>query len=239
MAAEQPVASEETPVVEEEAAPKIPTLGKIIPLAAELSLQLAVLRKDLAAGLDVSPVEKSLSVSEANLKDFQAQLEKLKASEERTTYQLVQFNNTLGHEIQILNDSGKPLDDEIERFGLERERWIQSKNSWIELQSIYSEDDYYDELKPTFDNAQITIVAALELLREHLSELLAVQHRSGLVLAGINRLTVEVDSMIVRVPVDDLTESSPPMFSYLTACGMGLCCCRRSLRARDGSWLSS
>jgi small-conductance mechanosensitive channel len=213
MAAEQPVASEETPVVEEEAAPKIPTLGKIIPLAAELSLQLAVLRKDLAAGLDVSPVEKSLSVSEANLKDFQAQLEKLKASEERTTYQLVQFNNTLGHEIQILNDSGKPLDDEIERFGLERERWIQSKNSWIELQSIYSEDDYYDELKPTFDNAQITIVAALELLREHLSELLAVQHRSGLVLAGINRLTVEVDSMIVRVPVDDLTESSPPMFS--------------------------
>jgi len=213
MAAEAPEAAEAAPAAEEEAAPKIPSLGEIIPLATDLFLQLAVLRKDLAAGLDVSPVEESLAVSEANLKVFKSRLDKIKASEEYTTFQLVQFNTALGKEIKFISDVGQPLAHEIEQFGKARKRWLTSKREWTEWQSIYSGHDYYDDLESTFTDAQMTIKAALDLLHEQLSELLTVQHRSGLVLAGINRLTVEVDSMIVRSPVDDLAESSPPMFS--------------------------
>ncbi len=218
MTAEEPAATEKAPAVEEEAAAKTPTLGEIIPLAADLSLQLAVLRKDLAAGLDVSPVEESLTVSESNLKDFKSRLDKIKTSDEYSTFQLVQFNTALGREIKSLNDTDKPLANEIEQLGRKRDRWLQRKEDWTQWQSLYSEHDYYEQLKTTFDDAQAAIQAALDLLRKRLEELLIIQHRSGVILGGINRLTVDVDSMIIKSPVGDLAESSPPMFSsrYLT-----------------------
>ena len=203
----------ENPFVEEETTQEIPALNEIIPLMTKLSLELAVLQKDLKAGFDPSEIEESISVSKTNLKKYDTELKKLKESGEYGNYRLLQFNTSLQKEIQFLNDAGTPLAEAIEQLEDDRARWLENKSNWTEWESTYREDDSYDDLKPTFTNAHSTVDTALDLLREHVKKLLTVQLRVGAIIAGVNSLSVDVDALIVRKSLDEPVGSSPMMFS--------------------------
>jgi len=200
-------------VVEEEVTPAPPTLRRFIPYATELSLNLALLRKDLKVGFQTSMVEEILSEGKTNLEKYHAEAKKLKESGEFGNYRLLQFNTTLQKEIQSLNEADTPLAEAIEQLEDERTGWLDAKRNWTEWESIYTDDDSYEDIKPIFANSQSTIEKALILLRGQLQKLLAVQLRVGAILTEINRLSVDVDALIVREPVGDLADSSPLMFS--------------------------
>jgi len=203
----------ETALVEEETTPEVPALNEIIPLATELSLELAVLQKNLKAGFDASDVEESISVSKANLKKYNTELKKLKESGDYGNFRLLQFNTSLQQEIQFLNDTGTPLAEAIQQLEDDRVRWLENKNNWTEWESTYREDDSYDDLKSTFANAHSTVDTALDLLREHVKKLFTVQLRVGAIIAGVNNLSVDVDALIVRKSLDEPVGSSPMIFS--------------------------
>lgn len=213
LSADLPELVTENPFVEEEATPEIPALNEIIPLTTELSLDLAVLQKNLKAGFDPSEVEESISVSKTNLKKYDTELKKLKESGEYGNYRLLQFNTSLQQEIQFLNDAGTPLAEAIEQLEDDRARWLENKSNWTEWESTYRENDSYADLKPTFTNAHSTVDTALDLLREHVKKLLTVQLRVGSIIAGVNSLSVDVDALIVRKSLDEPVGSSPMMFS--------------------------
>ncbi|MEE9530822.1 MAG: hypothetical protein V3W52_07515, partial [Syntrophobacteria bacterium] len=73
----------------------VPDLADLIPLATELSSSLAVLKKKLAVGLDVSAVEKSFSEIVANLEDHSSELQRLKVSEDYRYGELIELKTAI------------------------------------------------------------------------------------------------------------------------------------------------
>ncbi len=200
-------------LVGEESAPQNPALSEIIPLATELSLQSAVLRKGLMVAFDATGVEEILIVSKKTLMEYGNELQKLKKSGQYSNYGLLQFNTTLDGEINLLKDADSPIAEAIGQLEDERALWLENKRNWTEWESIYSEDGSYDDLRSTFTGAHSTIDSTLILLRDNLKQLLDLQIRIGGSMAEINSLSVDVDALIVRKSADDLVGSSPVIFS--------------------------
>ena len=109
---------------EEEKSAVIPDLADLIPLAADLSGRLAVLEKRVAAGVDLSPVKKSLSTIEANLQSHVVQLERLEAAKTWPYHELVDLEAAAEAEAAALERVNKSLTGEIRRIGALRKEWL-------------------------------------------------------------------------------------------------------------------
>lgn len=211
-------------MAEEEKSVAIPDLVDVIPLAAELSGRLAVLEKQIRNWPDLSEVEKDLSGIVANLEDYSAQLQRLKASGAYRYGQLVLLSEALESEGTSLEKVSQPLNKGIQQLGASRKNWLAEKKRWEAWQSSLLKDEPIDEVKLAFGRAQKTIDAALNLILEQLKPQLAMQSKAANVQTRIRSLTAEVDGIILAKRGGVLYDSSPPMFSsrYFAQFGSGL-----------------
>ncbi len=212
LAAQEPKASQPS-VAEKEKPPATPDLADLIPLATELSGRLAVLENKIAAGLDISELEKSFSKIAANLDDHSGQLESLKTSEDYRYPQLVQLKSAVEAEAASLVKTSKWLTEEIRRLGVARQKWLVEQKQWKEWQSALLKDEPLTEIKSTFAQAQATIDQALNLIVQKLKPLLAVQKKVGNIQAKIKTVDADIDGLISALRGGVLVDSSPPMFS--------------------------
>ena len=200
-------------MAEEEKSAVIPDLADLIPLAADLSGRLAVLEKRATAGVDLSPVKKSLSTIEANLQSHVVQLERLEAAKTWPYHQLVDLEAAAEAEAAALERVNKSLTGEIRRLGALRKEWLAEKNRWNEWQSSLLKEEPPAKVKSTFAKAQQTIDKALDIIRQELEPLLAVQERAGNIQARIIFVNAEIDGLIRARRGGVLVEASPPMLS--------------------------
>lgn len=199
---------------EEETSAAIPDLGELIPLAAELSGRLAVLEEKIRNWPDLSAVEEDFSGIAANLEDYSAQLQRLKASGDYRYGQLVLLTEALESEGTSLEKVSQPLNKGIRQLGALRKNWLAERERWNAWESSLLKDEPLDEVKLAFAKAQKTIDAALNLIQRQLKPLLALQSKAANVQTRIRSLAAEVDGIILAQRGGVLYDSSPPMLSY-------------------------
>lgn len=159
----------------------VPTLdlAEIIPEAAKLSGQLAILKNRVTNILDISEFEKKYARIEDNLKGLVAQLQQIKDSKDRRLNNLVELRTKIERKNQIVDEITKPLNKAINEFGGWRKDWLVKKQHWNRWQSALREDGDLAQLNSTFEKAGNTINKALEIINSQLNLMLPVQQRAG------------------------------------------------------------
>ncbi|MBT8369834.1 MAG: hypothetical protein KJO34_02660, partial [Deltaproteobacteria bacterium] len=192
----------------------VPDLADIIPLATKLTGRLTVLENQIADLLDISAVQSNFVEIEASLKDPAGQLQRLKESKEYRYRKLVDLREAIEKENKLFEKASKPLSQAIRQLGVWRTEWLAEKKRWNEWQSALVEDADVDQLESTFAKATATIDTALNLVIPQLQRLLSLQEKATNILAKIDALAIELDSLIEDDQRDALLYASPPMFSF-------------------------
>ncbi len=190
-----------------------PDLADIIPKAAKLSGELAILENRIRDVLDVSEFEKKYAMIEENLKGPAAQLQQIKDSKDVRLKKLVELRKVIEQDNELFEEINRPLSEAIRQFGAWRNDWQAEKQRWNEWQPILLEDGDLAQLKSAFDEAKDTIDKALEIILSQLNSMLAVQERAGNVQTKIIVLKTEFDSLILAARFGARVHISPPMFS--------------------------
>jgi len=190
-----------------------PDLADIIPKAAKLSGELAILENRVRDVLDVSEFEKKYAMIEENLKGPAAQLQQIKDSKDVRLKKLVELRKVIEQDNELFEEINRPLSEAIRQFGAWRNDWQTEKQRWNEWQPILLEDGDLAQLKSAFDEAKDTIDKALEIILSQLNSMLAVQERAGNVQTKIIILKTEFDSLILAARFGARVHISPPMFS--------------------------
>ncbi len=212
LAAQEPKASQPA-TAEKEKPPAIPDLADLIPLATELSGRLAVLTNKIAAGLDVSEIEKSFSKIQENLGNYSAQLKTLEPSEDYRYPKLVQLKTAVEVQADSLKKVSNGLTEEIRKLVNTRQKWLAEQKQWKEWQSALLRDEPLTEIKSTFAEARKTIDEALNLIVQRLKPMLAVQKKVGNIQAKTKTVDADIDGLISALRGGVLVDSSPPLFS--------------------------
>ena len=190
-----------------------PDLADIIPKAAKLSGELAILENRVKDVLDVSEFAKKCARIEENLKGPAAQLQQIKNSKDVRVKKLVELSKIIERENELFEEISLPLSEEIRQFGTWRNDWQAEKLRWNVWQPILVEDEDLVQLKSTFEKAKDTIDKALEIVLSQLNSMLAVQERAGNIQAKIIALITEFDSLILAARSGTRVHISPPLFS--------------------------
>ena len=192
---EQPQA-EQAPAVKQELPATAPDLANIVPLAAKLTVRLADLENKIKAEPDISTFEKKYDGIEADLDDFDGQLERLKDSKGYKYNKLVEIRQALDKENKSYEAANTPLNQAIRQLGEWRSQWLAEKKRWNEWQSSLEKDGEFDQLESTFEKANDTIDSALDLVLSRLEAMLTVQERAGNLQERLSALSVELDALI-------------------------------------------
>jgi len=190
-----------------------PDLADIIPKAAKLSGELAILENRIADVLDISEFEKKYASIEENLKDPAARLQQIKDSKDGSLSKLVEIRKVIERENGLLEEISRPLGETIRQFGTWRKDWLVEKQQWNEWQNALLEDGDLDQLKSIFTSAKDTIDKALKIVNSQLGSMLTVQERAGNIQAKMMAFNAELDSMILAARSGVRVNISPPMFS--------------------------
>jgi len=190
-------------------------IADIIPKAAKLSGELAILENRVTDILDVSELEKKYARIAENLTGLVAQLQQSKDSKDDRLYKLVDIRKLVERENNLFIEINKPLNEAIRQFGALRIKWQGEKQIWSQWQSILLKDADLAQLNSTFEKADHTIDKALAIVNSQLNSLLPVQQRAGGIQAKIFALGAELDSLILTARSGVRVNLSPPMFSSL------------------------
>ena len=204
---------DQTTGANQDVAVSVPDLADIIPKAAKLSGELAILENRVRDVLDVSKFEKKYARIEENLKGPAAQLQQIKDSKHTRLKKLVELRKVIGRENELFDEISRPLSEAIRQFAAWRNDWQAQKQRWNEWQPILLEDGELAPLKSTFEEAKDTIDKALEIILSQLNSMLAAQARAGNIQAKIIALITEFDSLILDARFGVRAHISPPMFS--------------------------
>ena len=188
-------------------------LAEIIPKAAKLSGELAILENRVANILDIPEFEKNYARIEENLKDPVAQLHQIKEAKDSRLNKLVELRKRIERENEIFEEISKPLNKAISQFGVWRKDWLAEKHHWNQGQSALREDGDLTQLNSAFEKANNTIDKALEIVNSQLNLLLPVQQRAGNIQAKIYAFRAELEALILGVRSGVRVNISPPMFS--------------------------
>jgi hypothetical protein len=211
--AQEQLKGDQTTGAKQDVAVSAPDLAEIIPKAAKLSGDLAILENRVRDVLDISEFEKKYAGIEENLKGPAAQLQQIKDSKGIRLKKLVELRKVIERENELYEEISRPLSEGIRQFGAWRNDWQAEKQRWNEWQPILLEDGDFAQLKSTFEKAKDTIGKALEIVLSQLNSMLAVQERAGNIQAKIIALITEFDSLILAARSGARVHISPPMFS--------------------------
>jgi hypothetical protein len=211
--AQEPSNADQTQAVEPESAVAAPDLAQIIPKAAKLSGELAILENRVRDVLDVLEIEKKYAGIEKSLKDPVARLQQVKDTKDVRLKRLEELRKVVERENELFEEVSRPLNETIRQFGAWRNDWQAEKQRWNEWESILLEDGDFAQLQSTFEMARDTIDKALKIVNSQLGTMLAVQDRAGDIQAKIITLAAEFDSLILGVRFSARVHTSPPMYS--------------------------
>ena len=197
----------------QEANESAPDLSEIIPRAAKLSGELAILQNMVASLPDISEIEKDFSKVNDKLKGPATQLREINDSKEGRTSKLLEIRKSLERENKILKDIGKPLRKAIRQFGALRNNWQAEKQHWEQWQSTLLKDRDLTQLNSTFEKANHAIDSALEIATSQLNSMLTTQEKAGDVQAEIITLNAKLDALNLTERSGVRGNISPPMFS--------------------------
>lgn len=202
----------------------VPDLADIIPLAAKLSGRLADLENKVKGGPDISALDRKFTGVESNLKGPAGQLQQLKDSRDRRYTKLVELKEEIELEKESFEDITKPLNEAILQLGAWRSEWLAEKQRWNQWQSVLLKEGALDRLEAAFAKTDVTIEAALNLIRPQLEAMLTVQEKAGNIHTRLNALAAELDSLLLAGREGVLLEKFPPMFSptYFSQFSSGL-----------------
>ncbi|MEJ2286602.1 MAG: mechanosensitive ion channel [Desulfobacterales bacterium] len=190
-----------------------PDLANIIPEAAKLSGELAILENRVANILDISEFEKKYIGIEESLKAPFAQLQQIKESKNSRLNKLLELRKRIERENKIFEEINKPLNEAISQFGVWRKDWLAKKQHWNQWQSALREDGDLTQLNSTFVKASETIDRALEIINSQLNLMLPVQQRAGNIQTRVYAFRAELEALILGVRSGVRVNISPPMFS--------------------------
>ncbi len=204
---------DQTTGAKQDEAVSAPDLADIIPKAAKLSGELAILENRVWEVLDALELEKKYARFEESLKGPAAQLQQIKDSKDIRLKKIVELRKVIEREYLLFDEISRPLREAIRQFGAWRNDWQAEKQRWNEWQPILLEDGDLAQLKSTFEKAKDTIDKALEIVLSQLNPMLAVQERAGNIQANIIALITEVDFLMLAARPDVWDIISPPMLS--------------------------
>ena len=190
-----------------------PDLANIVPLAAKLTVRLADLENKIKAELIISEYEKKYAGIEADIDNFDGQLERLKGTKGYKYNKLVEIKQALDKENKLYEAANTPLNQAIRQLGDWRNQWLTEKKRWNEWQAALEKDGEFDQLESTFEKANDTIDSAVDLVLSRLEAMLTVQERAGNLQERLSALSVELDALIRDERRSTLLDDASPLLS--------------------------
>jgi potassium efflux system protein len=204
---------DQTTGAKQDVAVSAPDIADIIPRAAKLSGQLAVLENKVRNVLDISEFEKKYARIEENLQGPAGQLQRLKDSKDYKSKKLVALREAIEQKNESFEEINEPLSNTIRQLGNWRREWLAEKKRWDEIQSSLREEGAIDQLDSTFAKANDTIDTALKIVHSQLKAMLTVQEKAGNIQIKINTLEAEINGLASARRHGGIFGASPPMFS--------------------------
>lgn len=193
----------------------VPDLAEIVPMEIKLAGRLQELEKQLQFGLDSVGLDKSYTELEADVDGLSKQLDILKNSQEYKYNKLVDLREYLNQKSETFLLVNKPLSSSIRRLSELRKKWQAEESRWNEWQTALLQEGELEQLRDTFNDANVVIKTALDSILSELDVMLAVQERSGGIERSLDNLIGEVDTQIAEERRNTLFNDTPPMFSEL------------------------
>ena len=190
-----------------------PDLADFVPLAAELSGRLTALENRVQVGPDIQAIEKAYNGIKADLEASAHELQRVKELKGYKYNKLVRLRETIQQANDSFGEISKPVNKAIRQIGALRKEWLAEKERWDKWHASLQKEGALDPLKGTFDKANRTIDAALDLVLPQLDAMLTLQEKAGHIHSKIKMLAAEVDALIRVVRRGTLLNQSPPMLS--------------------------
>jgi potassium-dependent mechanosensitive channel len=193
--------------------PRVPELAELIPLATAVSGRLAGLERAMADGVTHSPVEQQLRDISARVDEYAKQFLALQAATGPRADRLPQLKAVIKSVGDALVGVSKVVTDKVRTLGNLRKEWLAEQQRWNAWQAALLQDEPLENITTTVTRTQGAIDTALDLLRQQLRPLLAIQEQAGMLQTRINTLTAEVGGLIALSQGGTLADASAAMFS--------------------------
>ena len=211
--AKEPPPGDKTSGVIKETAIIVPDLGDIMPQASKLSGRLEYLEARVTALLDLLALESRYTEIEANLNRHVDQFKGLQDSKDYSLKKLMGLRAAIGEEQESFEKISTPLSKKISEVNLWRKEWLAEKKRWNEWQSSILKDAAFDQLRPTFAEAEEIIDTALALVLQQLKAMLTIQERARRIRSTIYSHNTELEVLISAERHVTKIGTSPPMLS--------------------------
>ena len=203
----------QSPAVATTPLPKIPELAELIPLATAVSGRLASLERASADGVDLSRVEKQLADISVRVDEYAGQLLALQTTTDSRAGRLLQLKTEIKRVDDALAGVSQLVTEKVRTFGNLRKAWLAEQQQWHAWQTALLQDEPLEKITTTVTKTQGAIETALDLLRQQLSPLLAIQEQAGMLHTRITTLAAEVGGLIALSQGGTLADASAAMFS--------------------------
>lgn len=209
----QDVQDAQSPAAATEQPPAVPELADLIPLTTVLSDRLASLEKTMADKRDLSQLEQQLGEVSARVDEDAKQFLELKASNDPRAGRLPELTGQIESAGDALTEISKTVTAQVRTFGNLRKEWLAEQTQWNAWQAALRKEEPLEEIATTVTKAQSTIANALDLLRQQLKPLLAMQEQIGILQTRITALIAEVEGLTSLFKGGVAVDATPPMFS--------------------------
>jgi len=193
----------------------IPELAEVIPLSAKLSGRFAELQNNLKHVPDTSVIEQKYARIATDLKHLTREINQLKKFDRYNLAKIYALNQAVSNKNSLLKNIGKPLIDEIRLIDDWKTQWLSEKVSWDNWQSFLLKDQPPEQLKLAFEKSIKLIDTSLDLVMQHLEDMLTLQAKGGDLAGKVSIIDADVRAMISAAHQVGLHNKSPPIFSLL------------------------
>jgi potassium efflux system protein len=186
---------------------------QLVLLADELAERSSALERAVANVFDKSAVEASYAEASKNLDDLFLRMEKFKAGKRYPYDQIMELKAAaiLGAKaVAELSASTQQSGLQLEAWNKE---WQDQKKRWAESLSALPKDAPLSILRPARAKGQQAIDAAASLIARNLKPVLAAEQKATDLKARADRLTAEIDGMLLLARRDIYRKPDPSMFS--------------------------
>jgi len=188
-------------------------VADLIPRAAELSIRLADLKQDLSVIADLSGAKNRLAAVEADIDENAAHLKRLKDSADFTYAPLLQLGQDLKWQSLPLDRTARPVGAAIRKLEVRRSVWLLESRRWQKLRSELDTKELPHEVETTLSKAQATIAKALDLIRQTMQPMLALQQKAAQLRVRAETMAAEVKGLIRFDLGEDWVDTYPPLVS--------------------------
>jgi small-conductance mechanosensitive channel len=189
-----------------------PSLAELIPLATDLSARLTSVESPAEArrALDIS--DRAAIAADRQLETISAEVRQLREAPTRRYAVYAKLKNDLARESGSLERASQPLTLAINRLDRWEKEWRAEKARWSGWHAAHVTERSPEALRSTFAKALATIDAGQRAVQQRLEIVLAAQARTAEIQGRINRLSVELESLLGEAREQSLLSRAPAMY---------------------------